>query len=54
MLEEVAWPVEGDPQAFICGPTAFVEHVAELLLEIGYPPAAVRTERFGPTGGRHG
>jgi ferredoxin-NADP reductase len=54
MLEEVAWPVEGDPQAFVCGPTAFVEHVAELLLEIGYPPAAVRTERFGPTGGRDG
>jgi ferredoxin-NADP reductase len=54
MLEEVAWPVEGNPQAFVCGPTAFVEHVAELLLEIGYPPAAVRTERFGPTGGRDG
>jgi ferredoxin-NADP reductase len=54
MLEEVAWPVEGGPQAFVCGPTAFVEHVAELLLEIGYPPAAVRTERFGPTGGRDG
>jgi ferredoxin-NADP reductase len=54
MLEEVAWPVEGGPQAFVCGPTVFVEHVAELLLEIGYPPAAVRTERFGPTGGRDG
>jgi ferredoxin-NADP reductase len=54
MLEEVAWPVEGGPQAFVCGPTAFVEHVADLLLALGYPREAVRTERFGPTGGRDG
>ena len=54
MLEELAWPVEADPRAFVCGPTAFVEHVAERLLELGYPPGDVRTERFGPTGGRDG
>ena len=54
MLEEGAWPVDRGPQAFVCGPTTFVEHVADLLLEIGYPPATVRTERFGPTGGRDG
>jgi ferredoxin-NADP reductase len=54
MLEEVAWPVERGPRAFVCGPTTFVEHVADLLLEIGYPAAVVRTERFGPTGGRDG
>ena len=54
MLEEVAWPADAHPRAFVCGPTAFVEHVAELLLAVGYPPDAVRTERFGPTGGRDG
>jgi ferredoxin-NADP reductase len=54
MLEEAAWPVDRGPQAFVCGPTTFVEHVADLLLEIGYLPAVVRTERFGPTGGRDG
>ena len=54
MLAEIAWPVDRDAQGFVCGPTTFVEHVADLLLEIGYPPAAVRTERFGPTGGKDG
>ena len=54
MLEEAVWPGDADARAFVCGPTAFVEQVAELLLELGYPPATVRTERFGPTGGRDG
>jgi ferredoxin-NADP reductase len=38
------------PRIFICGPTAFVERAADLLVEIGHPPAAIRAERFGPTG----
>jgi ferredoxin-NADP reductase len=29
-------------------------YVADLLLALGYPREAVRTERFGPTGGRDG
>jgi ferredoxin-NADP reductase len=32
---------------FVCGPTAFVEHVTTLLLEVGHDPAHVRAERFG-------
>jgi ferredoxin-NADP reductase len=36
--------------AFVCGSDGFVEHVAGLLLALGYPEDAVRTERFGPTG----
>jgi ferredoxin-NADP reductase len=36
---------------FVCGPTPFVEHVADLLVELGHDPAAIRAERFGPTGG---
>jgi ferredoxin-NADP reductase len=51
LLGEVAWPAEGDANAFICGPTAFVEAVASGLVELGYPPERVKTERFGPTGG---
>jgi ferredoxin-NADP reductase len=49
MLREVAWPAASDPLAFVCGPTSFVEVVAGGLLELGYPPARVKTERFGGT-----
>ena len=50
LLEEVAWPASGGAQAFVCGPTPLVEQVATLLVELGYDPLRVRTERFGPTG----
>ncbi len=50
MLREVAWPAEMSPQTFICGPTSFVEAVAASLVEIGYEPGRVKTERFGATG----
>ena len=36
--------------AFICGSNGFVESVSRLLLEAGYEPSQIRTERFGPTG----
>jgi ferredoxin-NADP reductase len=51
LLDEVAWPVDQEPLAYVCGPTSFVEVVAEGLVELGYPPGRVKTERFGPTGG---
>jgi ferredoxin-NADP reductase len=51
MLGEVAWPAGETPVAFVCGPTRLVEAVAEGLVDIGYDPGRVRTERFGPTGG---
>ena len=50
MLAEVAWPAGQDPLAFVCGPTSFVETVAEALVGLGYPPQHVKTERFGATG----
>jgi ferredoxin-NADP reductase len=50
MLAEVAWPPEQQPLAFVCGPTAFVETVADALVALGHPPQRIRTERFGPTG----
>jgi ferredoxin-NADP reductase len=51
MLAEVAWPASQRPVAYVCGPTRLVETAADGLLAAGYDPAAVRTERFGPTGG---
>ena len=52
LLGEVAWPAAQDPRVFVCGPTPFVETVAGTLVELGYPPQRVKTERFGATGGR--
>jgi ferredoxin-NADP reductase len=51
MLEEVFWRAGAAPVFYVCGPTPMVEAAATLLVELGYPPADVRTERFGPTGG---
>jgi ferredoxin-NADP reductase len=50
-LARVVWPRDADAVAFVCGPTGFVETVADLLVDIGHDPANIRTERFGPTGG---
>jgi ferredoxin-NADP reductase len=52
LLGQVAWPAAEGPLAYICGPTSFVEAVAAGLVELGYPPGRVKTERFGGTGGR--
>ena len=51
MLREVGPAPEGHPHVYVCGPTPFVEEAARLLVELGHLPAAVHTERFGPTGG---
>src|SRR5215208_3781136 len=51
MLREVAWPPDESPLVFVCGPTAFVERVADALVSLGHDPARVKAERFGPTGG---
>jgi ferredoxin-NADP reductase len=51
LLADSTWPAELAPTCYVCGPTSFVESVADLLVEAGHDPARVRTERFGPTGG---
>jgi ferredoxin-NADP reductase len=51
MVSEVAWPKDQTPIVFICGPTSFVEAAANLLVESGYDPSWIKTERFGATGG---
>ena len=51
LLAEVAWPAAEMPLAYACGPTSFVETVSQALVQAGYPPDRVKTERFGATGG---
>ena len=51
MLRAVGPPPDAEPRVFVCGPTAFVERAADLLVALGHPPQAIRAERFGPTGG---
>ena len=46
-LREAAWDPAREPIVYVCGPTGFVEHVADLLVVLGHPPARIRTERFG-------
>jgi ferredoxin-NADP reductase len=51
MLAEVGPAADEHPHIYVCGPTPFVEAVAEALVLLGHEPQSVRTERFGPTGG---
>ena len=46
-LAKTVWPASQHPLAFACGPTSFVETVAENLTALGHPPDRVKTERFG-------
>ena len=41
------WPVDRQPIIYVCGPTRFVEHVADALVRLGHPAARIKTERFG-------
>jgi ferredoxin-NADP reductase len=45
------WPPDFAPACFVCGPTGFVETVADILVAQGHDPRRVKTERFGPSGG---
>lgn len=49
MMAETAWPASQYPLAYVCGPTSFVETAAGNLVDLGYPPERVKTERFGGT-----
>jgi len=46
-LAAAVWEPSREPIVYVCGPTGFVEHVADALVRIGHPPARIRTERFG-------
>jgi ferredoxin-NADP reductase len=50
MLAEVGPGPAEQPRVYVCGPTPFVEAVAEALVGLGHQPQHIKTERFGPTG----
>jgi ferredoxin-NADP reductase len=50
-LREIGPPPEERPRCYVCGPTGFVEVVAQALVDIGHHRALIKTERFGATGG---
>jgi ferredoxin-NADP reductase len=47
VLEAATIPASENPAVFVCGPTGFVESVADWLVALGHPAASVKTERFG-------
>jgi ferredoxin-NADP reductase len=49
-LDATGWPAAAKPRVYVCGPSGFVEVVAETLVEAGHDDRRIRTERFGPTG----
>jgi ferredoxin-NADP reductase len=51
MLAEAGFAPEQQPRIYVCGPTGFVEGVANELVALGHGPDRIRTERFGATGG---
>jgi ferredoxin-NADP reductase len=46
------WLPDSHPAVFVCGPTGFVEAVADLLVSAGHDSRVIKTERFGPSGGQ--
>jgi ferredoxin-NADP reductase len=51
LLTEVAPSAAERPRVYVCGPTPFVEAVAEALVGLGHEAVRIKTERFGATGG---
>ncbi len=51
LLSQLTNPLSDDLLCFVCGPTPFVEAMADALVALGLKPDNVKTERFGPTNG---
>jgi ferredoxin-NADP reductase len=49
-LVSYGWAAAQEPTCYVCGPTGFVETVANLLIFLGHDSSKIRTERFGPSG----
>ena len=46
MLSDVLSRFAMHPRCFVCGSNGLVEHVANMLVDLGLPPEFVKTERF--------
>jgi ferredoxin-NADP reductase len=51
MLMQHGFAPHEQPDVFVCGPTPFVDVIADHLVAIGHRESKIKTERFGPTGG---
>lgn len=51
LIAGATWPARIGATCYVCGPTGFVESVADLLSRAGNRPDKIKTERFGATGG---
>jgi ferredoxin-NADP reductase len=49
LLDEISWPATEQQLSFVCGPSGFVDAVAQALAHNHHSPALIRTERFGPS-----
>jgi ferredoxin-NADP reductase len=49
-LRRLGPPATERPRVYVCGPTTFVETVADALVRLGHEPRRIRTERYGGTG----
>jgi ferredoxin-NADP reductase len=52
LVASATWPSNLGPTCYVCGPTPFVESAAGFLSACGNSPDKIKTERFGPTGGK--
>ena len=52
LVASMTWPSKLVPTCYVCGPTPFVESVAGYLSACGNHHEKIKTERFGPTGGK--
>jgi ferredoxin-NADP reductase len=50
LLAANCFPPAQSPAIYVCGPTAFVESVSSLLVDLAFDPLSIKTERFGPSG----
>ncbi|MDN4985601.1 ferredoxin reductase [Bradyrhizobium sp. WYCCWR 13022] len=51
LLAKNSFAREEDPLFFVCGPAGFVESISSMLVKLDFDPLAIKTERFGPSGG---
>jgi ferredoxin-NADP reductase len=52
LIAEATWPSNLAPTCYVCGPTPFVESAAGFLSTCGNTADKIKTERFGPSGGK--
>jgi ferredoxin-NADP reductase len=52
LVASTAWSSKLSPTCYVCGNTPFVESAAAFLGACGNRPEKIKTERFGPTGGK--